>query len=227
MISRVAVPPPVNPTRALMSPWAAIVPVAAAWLTVPLNSSVVPAAVRVVPAAITTVPPRNSTVLRVWEPVMVRLPANTTVEPVTFSPPGTALTVQLRAVRRIPVPGPGAARVRLPDGLLTSTAGSAPTRTVWYPVTVWLPLPLMSSVAVPPPVKPTWAAIDPWAASVPVFMVPLNRFRPAPTVTVVPAAIVIVPPRISTAFRVWEPVIVPPANETVLPATFSPPGAAV
>ena len=77
------------------------------------------------------------------------------------------------------------------------------------------------------PVKPAWTSMLPVAARVPVLTTPLNRFRPAPTVTVVPAAIVIVPPRISTAFRVWEPVIVPPANETVLPATFSPPGAAV
>ena len=85
---------------------------------------VAPAAVRVVPAAITATPARNSTLLRVWEPVMVRLPANTTVEPVTVSPPGTALTVQLRAVRSVSV------RVSVPAGLLTSTFGRAPTVTV-------------------------------------------------------------------------------------------------
>ena len=54
---RRAVPPPVKPIRAWTSPWAANVPVAATWLSVPLNSSVAPAAVRVVPAASVTVAP--------------------------------------------------------------------------------------------------------------------------------------------------------------------------
>ena len=84
-----AVPPVVNPTWTSTLPWAARVPVAAAWLRAPLNRFRDPVAVRVVPAARVTVP-RMSTPSRVWEPVIVP-PAKTTVLPLVVNVPGTAV----------------------------------------------------------------------------------------------------------------------------------------
>ena len=118
--------------------------------------------------------PRISTLSRVWLPVIVP-PMNTRVVPVVVNVPGTDTNVQLWLVRKMPVPGPAGARVRLPEGLLMVTLGRSPARTVWKPVTVWLPAPLMSRVAVPP-VKPAWTSTSAWAASVPPFRTPLNRF---------------------------------------------------
>ena len=99
-----------------------------------------------------------------------------------------------------------------PDGLLMSMAGMVPAAVVWKPVIVWFPVPLTSRFPVPPPANPTWASMFPWAARVPVFRVPLKMFRVAAAFSVVPAAMVIVPPRMSMLVRVWVPVIVPPAK---------------
>ena len=46
-------------------------------------------------------------------------------------------------------------------------------------------------------------------------------------VRVVPAAIVTVPPRMSTLARVWVPVIVPPVKTTVAPVVVNVPGTEV
>ena len=127
--------------------------------------------------------------------VVAELPVNTTVLPAGLRPP-EAVSVQFRPVRKVP------ARVSVPDGSLMSTLGRAPTVVLWKPLKIWAPLPLISRVVVPPPVKPIWALMSPWAARVPVLTVPLNRFSEPDTVRTVRGAMVIVPPRISTALRV-------------------------
>ena len=95
-----------------------------------------------------------------------------------------------------------------------TTGGSAPAAVVAAPVKVCAPAPLMSRVAVPPVVVEAWL-IDPWAASVPVpLSAPLVRLSEPVTVSAVPAAIDVVA-RKSTALRLCEPVIVPPAKTSV------------
>ena len=82
----------------------------------------------------------------------------------------------------------------------------------------------------PPVVNPTWTSMLAPAARVPVaaawLRAPLNRFRYPFAVRVVPAAMVTVP-RMSTLSRVWLPVIVPPANTTVVPVALNVPPTAV
>src|SRR5207247_2037912 len=107
-------------------------------LSAPVVRVVAPVTVRVVPAAIEVVA-RMSTALRVCEPAIVP-PAKTSVEVPGSSVP--AVYVQLLAVRIVP------ARVRVPDGLLMTTAGRAPAAVVEAPVNVWAPAPENSSVAV-------------------------------------------------------------------------------
>ena len=68
-----------------------------------------------------------------------------------------------------------------PLGLLMVSAGRSPLDTMWYPVSVWLPLPLMSRLAELLPVNPDCTSTLAAAARVPVapawLRVPLNRFR--------------------------------------------------
>ena len=120
-----------------------------------------------------------------------------------------AVYVQLVAVRIVP------ARVSVPAGLLMTTRGRLPpAAVVAAPVRVWAPAPLMSRVAVPPLVG-RGLAESPWAARVPVpLRLPAVRVSGPLTVSVVPAAMVVVA-RKSTALRVWQPLIVPPAKTSV------------
>src|SRR5438093_2470479 len=191
-----------------MAPWAATVPV----LSVPPVRLRLPPAVRVGPAAIVVVV-RTSTALGVLLPVVVP-PAKTSVEVPGSSVP--AVYVQLFVVRIVP------ARLSVPEGLLMTSSGGWPAAVVAAPVTVWAPLPLMSRVAVPPVYVEAWL-MAPWAARLPVpLSAPEVSVVDPVTVRVVPAAMLVVA-RKSTMLRLWEPVIVPPANRTVdVPASSVP-----
>src|SRR5207249_586756 len=192
-----------------MAAWAARLP---APLSAPEVSVVDPVTVRVVPAAMVVVA-RKSTMLRLWEPVIVP-PANRTVDVPASSVP--AVYVQLFVVRIVPT------RLSVPDGLLMTSGGRLPPAVVAAPVNVWPPLPLIRRVAVPPVELKVWLRL-PRAASVPV---PLS----APEVSVVaPVAVRVVPAatdvvaRMSTSLRLWLPVTVPPAKTTVdVPASTVP-----
>ena len=111
-------------------------------------------------------------------------PAKTTVEVPGSTVP--AVYVQSWVVRIVP------ARVSVPEGLLMTTRGRSPAAVVAAPVNVWAPAPLMSSVPVPPSNVEAWL-IAPWAATVPVLMLPSVRVRRARRrVRVVPAAVKVV-----------------------------------
>ena len=198
---------------AVISPLAASVPV----LSEPLVRVTVLPAVTVVPAAMVIVP-AISTASRVCVPVRVMVPANWKVVPVAVRPP-LAVKVQFRFVRNAPV------MVKVPDGLAMLTTGRLlVAMAVW--LRVWDPPPLIRRVAVPP-VNPLWASMFACAASVPVLAnEPVTSVTLPVAVNVVPAAMVIVPPRISTVSRVCDPVMVcVPLKIRVLPATVSPPDA--
>ena len=100
------------------------------------------------------------------------------------------------------MPDPAADSVRLPDGLLMTSAGRSPARTVWNPVTVWLPSPSMRRDVLLEVVKVDITVTSPRASSVPVFTAPLARLRVPREISVSPAAIVFVPDRNERLFRV-------------------------
>ncbi len=110
------------------------------------------------------------------------------------------MKVQLWVVRRIPVPP--ADRVRLPVGLLMTSAGRSPCRTAWKPVTVWLPAPSIRRDALLDVVKVDTTVTSPRASSVPVFTAPLVRVSVPSEISVSPAAIVFVPDTNERLFRV-------------------------
>ncbi len=80
-------------------------------------------------------------------------------------------------------------RVSAPDGLLMTTLGRLPAAAVAAPAKVWPAVPLISSVPVFPSNVEAWL-IGPWAATVPVLMLPSVRVSEPVTVRVVPAATV-------------------------------------
>ncbi len=110
-------------------------------LRLPAVRVTAPDAVRVVPAAIVVVA-RKSSAPSVCEPVTVP-PAKTTSEDPWSTVP--AAYVQPFDVRIVP------ASVSVPDGLLMLTSGTFPAAVVAAPVSVCAPVPLISSVPVPPP----------------------------------------------------------------------------
>ena len=122
--------PPSNVEAWLIGPRAATVPVA-------IEPSVrvsVPSTVRVVPAATVLAPvPVNTTSVRAWLPVIVGVPAKTTVEVPGSTVP--AVYVQPLPVRIVP------ARVSVPAGLSMTTAGRVPAAVVAAPVNVWSAVP--------------------------------------------------------------------------------------
>ena len=85
------------------------------------------------------------------------------------------------------------------------------------PVKTWAPAPSMRRVPLPPSKVEAWLR-SPWAATVPVVIVPSVRVRVPPTVRVVPAATVWVSAlRKTTSWSAWLPLMVwVPANTTVL-----------
>ena len=94
-----------------------------------------------------------------------------------------AVYVQLCPVRMVP------ARVSVPDGLSMTTLGRLPAAVVEAPVKVWSTVPLTRSVPVLPSKVEAWL-IGPWAATVPVLMLPSVRVRVPATESVVPAVTV-------------------------------------
>src|SRR5437867_994512 len=203
--------PPSNAAAWLIAPWAASVPVPiepSARVSRPATVSVSP------PGMVWTVVLLKTTSARVWLPLVVWVPAKTSVEVPGSTAP--AVYVQLFVVRIVP------ARLSVPEGLLMTSSGRLPAAVVAAPVKVWAPLPLMSRVAVPPVYVEAWL-MAPWAARLPVPLSAAEVSVVDPvTVRVVPAAMLVVA-RKSTLLRLWEPVIVPPANRTVdVPASSVP-----
>ncbi len=80
-------------------------------------------------------------------------------------------------------------RVSVPVALSMITAGRVPAAVVAAPVKVWAPLPSMRRVPVPPSKVEAWL-MAPWAATVPVVIVPSVRASAPLTVRVVPRATV-------------------------------------
>ena len=170
--------------------------------------------VRVVPAAMVSAPPRTSTASRVWEPVIVWVPVEDERAAGGGQAAGGVGPVAGRAQRA----GDGQRAGRLVDvdvwqrpPPLSCGSRSRSGRRV----------PLISRVAVPPPVKPAVAVMSrlggQGAGGGAWLSEPLVRVRVPPAVSVVPAAMVTVP-AISTASRVWLPVMVRvPANWMLLP----------
>ena len=120
---------------------------------------------------------------------MIVWPVKVTVLPEAAIVP--AVQVQFRVVRNGPV------IVSVPPALLMFRIGRSLVA-IAPPVQSCAPPPLISSVPLPP-VKPLAAVMSPWAARVPVAMVPLVSVSSPVVVRVVPAAIVTAPPASSTA----------------------------
>ena len=183
---------------------------------VPSTRLRVPATVRVSPDAIVWVPVLlTTTSARAWLPLIVCVPAKTTVEvPASSVPP---VYVQSFEVRRVPV------SVSVPEGLLMSTSGRLPAAVVEAPSRVCAPVPLTRRVAAPPGYVDAWL-MEPWAARMPApLRLPAVSVVVPATVRVVPAAMVVVA-RKSTEARVWLPVIVPPAKtRAAVPGSSVPP----
>ena len=173
-----------------------------------------PVTVRVVPAATVYVEPAplNTTSVRLWLPLIVIVAANTTVEVPGSRVP--AVYVQLRPVRMVPT------SVSVPDGLLITRLGRLPAAVVEAPVNVWAPAPLMSSVPVPPSNVAAWL-IGPWAATVPVLMLPSVNVSEPTAVRVSPAATVFSPAVKRTSLNASDVatsiVAAPVTNATVPP----------
>ncbi len=111
------------------------------------------------------------------------------------------------------------ARVKVPDGLLMTSGGSAPAAVVAAPVKVWAPAPPIVRLAVPPAYAEAWLMF-PVAMSVPgPLRVPAVSVVVPFTVRVVPAVMVLVPAvrvRLLNASTVETVTVAdPPPNDTV------------